>query len=222
MAMEVPMKRIASITLAVLVLCPITFAQSQTQSATQAPATRPPQQFTLLTYMRQSQANVWRDVLEAAEAMPEDAYTFAPTGETRPFSQVASHIALSSLSSCAVLLDHMPAGATLPDDIPRSRADVVAFTKAEREDTPRSKSQVLALLTRADATCKAVFGAITDANLTEMLTIGATNQIARGVLLSNEIGHANEVYGTMAVYLRLKGVVPPSTARQRNRSGGLP
>jgi hypothetical protein len=214
------MKRIASITLAVLVLCPITFAQSQ--SATQAPATRPPQQFTLLSYMRQSQANVWRDVLEAAEAMPEDAYTFAPTGESRPFSQVASHIALSSLSSCSALLEYMPADATLPANVPKTRADVAAIVKSEREDTPRSKAATIALLTQADATCKAVFSTITDANVTELLAMGPyKDQVARGVLMANEIAHANEVYGSMAVYLRLKGLVPPSTARQRNRSGGL-
>jgi hypothetical protein len=27
--------------------------------------------------------------------------------------------------------------------------------------------------------------------------------------------HGNEVYGTIAVYLRLKGIVPPTTARQK-------
>jgi len=28
------------------------------------------------------------------------------------------------------------------------------------------------------------------------------------------VAHAPEMYGTMAVYLRLKGIVPPTTARQ--------
>jgi hypothetical protein len=31
-----------------------------------------------------------------------------------------------------------------------------------------------------------------------------------GVLMMN-VGHDNEMYGTIAVYLRLKGIVPPST-----------
>jgi len=31
------------------------------------------------------------------------------------------------------------------------------------------------------------------------------------------VGHENEMYGTMSVYLRLKGVVPPSTERAAAR-----
>ena len=39
------------------------------------------------------------------------------------------------------------------------------------------------------------------------------NQIAKGLALTGTNTHGNEMYGTMAVYLRLKGIVPPSTER---------
>jgi hypothetical protein len=38
---------------------------------------------------------------------------------------------------------------------------------------------------------------------------------ARGGMLVGLSVHGNEVYGTIAVYLRLKGIVPPTTARQK-------
>jgi hypothetical protein len=39
-------------------------------------------------------------------------------------------------------------------------------------------------------------------------------QVAKGLLPTSLISHGQEMYGTMAVYLRLKGIVPPTTARQ--------
>jgi hypothetical protein len=50
--------------------------------------------------------------------------------------------------------------------------------------------------------------------LTQLVKVGP-NQVeaARGVFLIGDTAHINEIHGTMAVYLRLKGIVPPSTAR---------
>ena len=39
-------------------------------------------------------------------------------------------------------------------------------------------------------------------------------QVAKGLLPAGLISHGQEMYGTMAVYLRLKGIVPPTTERQ--------
>ena len=39
------------------------------------------------------------------------------------------------------------------------------------------------------------------------------NEVARAVPLANLVGHSNEVYGTAVPYMRLKGLVPPSTER---------
>jgi hypothetical protein len=41
-----------------------------------------------------------------------------------------------------------------------------------------------------------------------------TNQAAKGVLVGGLATHGNEMYGTICVYLRLKGIVPPTTERQ--------
>jgi uncharacterized damage-inducible protein DinB len=39
--------------------------------------------------------------------------------------------------------------------------------------------------------------------------------ITKGYTLTFNVAHDNEHYGNMVTYLRLKGLVPPSTARRR-------
>ena len=70
------------------------------------------------------------------------------------------------------------------------------------------------------ALCDAAFAALTDQNATEMVKQGQ-NEVARASILAGVIGHGNELYGTGAVYMRLKGLVPPSTerAQQMRRPG---
>ena len=41
-----------------------------------------------------------------------------------------------------------------------------------------------------------------------MLTKSGQNQVAKGLFLLGTVAHGNEMYGTMSVYLRLKGIVP--------------
>ena len=53
---------------------------------------------------------------------------------------------------------------------------------------------------------------MTDAAMTTLVKSGA-NQVAKGLFLGGVLTHGNEMYGTMSVYLRLKGIVPPSTER---------
>jgi hypothetical protein len=45
------------------------------------------------------------------------------------------------------------------------------------------------------------------------------NKVAKGLLPASLIAHGMEMYGTMAVYLRLKGIVPPTTERKNRQAG---
>ncbi len=62
------------------------------------------------------------------------------------------------------------------------------------------------------AYCDAAYAALTDASAVEFVKQGQ-NEVARAVPLANLVGHSNEVYGTAVPYMRLKGLVPPSTER---------
>ena len=169
-----------------------------------APQTPPTgQRFTLSGNMLRGYAGLQRNLLEAAELMPEEHYAFKPTSETRPFGQLVAHIALSQFGGCSALK-----GETNP------KAN-------EKEETSRSKADLVALLKASTAYCDPALNALTDEAMVQLMTVGQ-NQAAKGLFLASTNTHGNEMYGTMAVYLRLKGLVPPSTARQNQQTAAPP
>jgi hypothetical protein len=47
--------------------------------------------------------------------------------------------------------------------------------------------------------------------------------MARSAILADLVAHSNEMYGTAAVYLRAKNIVPPSTeGNQMQQRGAAP
>jgi hypothetical protein len=155
-----------------------------------------PQKFPLSTVLLRGHEGIQRNLVEAAELMPEEHYAFRATPETKPFGQIVAHIAFSRFGACAALRG---------TENPRL---------GQKEDAPRTKAEAVALLKEAGTYCTEAFTPLTDEALTQLVAVGANrNEVAKGAFVAGENAHANEVYGTMAVYLRLKGLVPPSTAR---------
>ena len=166
-------------------------------AAAQAPAAPPaPQTFTLSGNMVRGYQNLQRNLAEAAEKMPEASYSFKPTPEVRPFGQLVAHVALSQFSTCAAL-----------------KGEATPPHKEDKEDAARSKTELLALLKESTAYCDPLLMALKDEDMTSLVKSGQ-NQVAKGLFLAGTNTHGNEMYGTMAVYLRLKGIVPPTTERQ--------
>jgi len=69
--------------------------------------------------------------------------------------------------------------------------------------------------------CDKAYNALTDANATELVTYGR-GQNARAGRLAYNTAHDQECYGSMAVYMRIKGIVPPSTAARTAAGRGGP
>ena len=69
------------------------------------------------------------------------------------------------------------------------------------------------------AYCDAVYNDTTDANVNQLVTMlgPAKKQTSRGSVLVFNTTHNNEHYGNIVVYMRLKGRVPPSTARVQKK-----
>jgi hypothetical protein len=125
----------------------------------------------------------------AAEKMPADGYDFQPSKEERNFGGWVAHVADSQIATCTRITG---TNATPNAASKTSRADLIAALKASFD------------------ACDPVYGALTDANAAEPVSAGRA-QRPRLTLLAGNIAHDNECYGSMAVYLRLKGIVPPST-----------
>jgi hypothetical protein len=77
---------------------------------------------------------------------------------------------------------------------------------------------LVALVKQSNAACDAVFDTLTDAGAMEKISSRLGGPFppeptrTKLATLNNLVRHSNEVYGYMCVYLRLKGIVPPSSA----------
>ena len=63
--------------------------------------------------MLRGYAGLQRNLLEAAELMPEEHYSFKPTAETRPYGQLVAHVALN------VFTNYFNTAAATDLDLPR-------------------------------------------------------------------------------------------------------
>jgi uncharacterized damage-inducible protein DinB len=133
-------------------------------------------------------------ILKAAEKMPADQYQYKPTPEVRTFARVVNHVTEAQTRSCGV------ANGTAPADMVKPPSDTA------------DKDAIIAGLKASFAECDKAFAATTDANFTEMYTLGQ-NKRSRAALMWGTVSHDNEQYATLALYLRLKGIAPPSSEK---------
>ena len=132
---------------------------------------------------------------QAAEKMPEADYTFKPgsTPEARTFAQVIDHIAQAQFGQCSAL---------------SGKPNPMQGKNLEQE--LKTKADVTKALAESFALCDPLFQEVSDANAMETVKQGP-NEVTRAAALFGILVHGNEMYGTAAVYLRSKNIVPPST-----------
>lgn len=146
----------------------------------------------LSTEAKHAYDSVKNNLLKAAENTPEADYSFKPTPEIRSFGELIAHIADVQMRICSAV-----------NGEPK-RGDAASKT---------AKADLVAALQASIAECDKAYGSLTDANATEMMKSRRGETTKLGVLTGNTI-HDNEEYGYLAVYLRLKGIVPPSSQRR--------
>jgi uncharacterized damage-inducible protein DinB len=141
-----------------------------------------------------------RDILESAEAVPENEYSFRPTPQVRSFLELVGHAADVNTFYCG-----LAAGAN-PE------------WKDTAEKAAKSKAEVVRALKAAMAGCDEVFAKTNADNALSLVPAGSRDQMRVMVLLDN-VAHLNEHYGNIVTYMRMKGHVPPSTLREQRGSG---
>jgi uncharacterized damage-inducible protein DinB len=130
-------------------------------------------------------------VVGAAQKMPEENYSFKPTPEVRSFGQLVGHVADASYTFCSL-------------------ATGEANPKKDIEKTKTSKADLVAALKDGVAYCNKAFDSMTDAKGSQMVKFMSFN-VAKLSLFSLNSAHTDEHYGNMVTYLRLKGIVPPTS-----------
>lgn len=129
------------------------------------------------------------DLLKAADRMPAEDYDFRPKPEVRTFGQLIAHITDAQMNLCSTAKGEPK---RLNAASKTSKADLVAALKASFDE------------------CDSVFDVTTDAAATQMMKSGDAAHSKYWSLLYATL-HDSEEYGYLAVYLRLKNLIPPST-----------
>jgi uncharacterized damage-inducible protein DinB len=131
--------------------------------------------------------------------MPAGNYAFKPTPQVRSFAELMGHIVNANFFCC-------------------SQARGEAMPSSTNYEQINNKAALTKALAESLAYCDAAYAATTDANFGQLVKLPSPSAAAsRGSVLVFNTTHNNEHYGNLVVYLRLKGLVPPSTARVQQK-----
>ena len=142
------------------------------------------------------------DVLGSAEKMPEADYSFRPTLEVRTYGELLAHIANAQFLMCGIASDGKP-------------------VKKDFEKTAKTKAEIEAALKESVAFCEGVYQKMTDADAVATVPFFGRQASKLGVLDFN-IAHDFEHYGNLVTYMRIKGIVPPSSTPRKPAAAPAP
>src|ERR1039458_6279869 len=130
------------------------------------------------------------DVLKSADKIPDDLWSFQPTPQVRTVGQLFAHIADGQYEFCSAAV-----GQPVNKGIEKS-----ATTKAD----------IVAAMKDAFAYCDDAFSKMTDASAAESVPFFGRQMTRLGIMDFNT-AHTMEHYGNLVTYMRIKGIVPPSS-----------
>ena len=137
------------------------------------------------------------NVLKSAEEMPEENYSFKPVDTVRTFGQLVGHVADAQYEFCSAVIGD----GKQPPGIEKSKT---------------TKADLIQALKDGFAYCDQAYNSLTDAQATQMIKFFGRSAPKLTVLTVN-YGHNMEHYGNMVTYLRIKGLVPPSSQQQSSQ-----
>jgi uncharacterized damage-inducible protein DinB len=132
--------------------------------------------------------------IRAAEKMPEEGYGFKPSPDVRTFAQQVAHVADDQYNLCA------PA-----------RGETRKAPYRDIESRLSKKADLVPALKTAFAYCDSAYDTLMDSSGAEPAAGGY--QRNRFSMLNWNLWHTWEHYGNIVVYLRMKGLVPPSSEK---------
>ena len=147
--------------------------------------------------------NTEKQVVSAADAMPEEKYSFAPSagaGEfngVRTFGEQVKHLAANNYQMAAYILTQTPT--------PEQESET-------GPDTVQSKAQIMDYVKGSFAALHRAVASINEGNIVEPLA-RPSRQNTRLHLAVDAVAHSYDHYGQMVEYLRMNGIVPPASRK---------
>ena len=156
-----------------------------------APAANP-----ITQALRSAWTSAKTNVRRSADVMPEAKYGFKPVDSVRGFGAILAHVAGASYEFCAA-----------------AKGEKTPHAEDEFEKSAKTKAEIVKALDGAIAYCDEVYKGLDDAKAAQMVA-GAFGgpQDSRAANLIGNTTHFQEHYGNIVTYLRINGLVPPSSA----------
>jgi uncharacterized damage-inducible protein DinB len=174
------------------VLCAITFFAAP--ASAQSPAGANPISAGVRTAWESGKRNLTR----SAELMPEADYGFRPVNTVRTFGQILAHVAGANYVFCAA-----------------AKGEKSPHAEDAFEKSATTRAQIIKALADSIAYCDAAYTALDDRRAAETVDMPfGMGTGARALPLMINSGHAQEHYGNLVTYFRIKGMVPPSSQGQ--------
>jgi uncharacterized damage-inducible protein DinB len=143
--------------------------------------------------------NIAGFIAKSAAMVPADKFTWQPTPEVRSYARLFAHITDDNNGACAAMAGVTPN----PARVDTGAAGNWAADKMSKADLEKGLADSVAL-------CQKAFAAVNQTNMMESAG-GRGTRTKIGALIYNT-SHINEHYGNLVTYLRLNGMVPPSSA----------
>ena len=186
--------RAIAATLATLLLPQLASAQATTSAAppdtTMRPVANP-----VATAFRDDATTWGKNLIAAAEDMPETRYGFKPTPAQMSFRDIVSHLAEANDFLCGKI-----GGTAAP-----TRSKVAAKAK---------KAELVARLKETFAFCDQVVANLDDSKLGEQMSLFGPKMYTRAATMNISIGDWADHYSQFAVYMRLNGQLPPTAKKK--------
>lgn len=138
-----------------------------------------------------------RNIAGSAKVMPEAKYGFKPADSVRSFGEILAHVAGANYIFCAA-----------------ARGEKSPQAEDAFEKSAKTRAAIVKAWEDSVKYCDAAYDAIDDRKLAESVAAPfGSGQTSRASALMGNTGHVLEHYGNLVTYLRINGLVPPSSAQ---------
>ena len=146
-----------------------------------------------------------KQVVDAAEAMPEDKFDFSPEKLSLPgsdykgvrtFGEQLKHVAASNYLIWSPITGEKP-----PDTV----------NDGKGPDNMKAKADIMKYVKDSFAFGHKAVGTLNSSNLVEPIKSGSGRPTTRLFLATFAAAHCFEHYGQLVQYLRMNGIVPPAS-----------
>jgi uncharacterized damage-inducible protein DinB len=190
----------------------LTAASAHAQGAKSSPAagasTSPSAPPTIASAIDREISIVEKELIDAAEAMPDNKFDFSPEKlnlpgsdykAVRTFGEQLKHVAASNYLLWSPITGEKP-----PDNV----------NDGKGPDNMKAKADIIKYLKDSFAFGHKAVATLNSSNLVEPITSSSGRQTTRLFMATFAPAHCFDHYGQIVEYLRMNGIVPPASRGQ--------